>query len=100
MLSLELCLLGRFEIRKNGTTITPPGRKGRALLTFLAMPPGRPRSRSELASMLWSTSDVRQARDSLRQAVLRLRRSFGSSAALPLLANRETLMLVADGALV
>jgi DNA-binding SARP family transcriptional activator len=100
MLSLELRLLGRIEVRAGGKTIALPGRKERALLTFLAMRAGRPHWRSELASLLWSTSDERQARDSLRQAILRLRKPFAPSHALPLVADRETLMFVGDAATV
>ena len=62
MSALEVRLLGRFEIRNDGTTIRLPGRKERALLTFLAMSAGQSHSRSELASLLWGASGERQAR--------------------------------------
>ncbi len=51
----------------------PSGRKDRALLGFLALSPGVTYSRERPAALLWSDSGERQARDSLKQALLRLR---------------------------
>ena len=53
-----------------------PGRKERALLALLAMPPGEPRSRDRLCGLLWGDRGDKQAHDSLKQAVHRLRSSF------------------------
>src|SRR5215813_1577229 len=74
MTSLELVLLGGFQARAAGQVIDVSGRKERALLAILAMPPGEPRTREKLASLLWSDRSEKQARDSLKQALLRLRK--------------------------
>jgi TolB-like protein/Flp pilus assembly protein TadD len=96
MASLELALLGGFQARAAGQVIDVPGRKERALLAILAMVPGELRSREKLAALLWSDRAEKQARDSLKQAILRLRKSFDSVHPLPLIADREFLSL--DGA--
>jgi TolB-like protein len=93
MTSLELLLLGGFQARSRGQTIDVSGRKERALLAVLGMPPGEPRSRDKLAALLWSERGDKQARDSLKQAVLRLRKSFGSLHPLPMLTDRMSLTL-------
>ena len=93
MACLELVLFGGFQARAAGQPIDVPGRKERALLAILAMPPGEPRSRDKLAGLLWSDRADKQAHDSLKQAVLRLRKSFGSLHPLPVLADRDSLTL-------
>jgi DNA-binding SARP family transcriptional activator len=69
------------------------GRKERALLAVLAMPPGQPRSRAKIASLLWSDRGDKQAHDSLKQAVLRLRKAFGCQHPLPVVTDRASLTL-------
>src|SRR5262245_36703117 len=93
MTSLELVLLGGFQARADGRAVEVPGRKERALLALLAMPPGEPRSRDKLCGLLWSDRADKQAHDSLKQAVLRLRKSFDATHPLPLLADRSSLTL-------
>jgi TolB-like protein/Tfp pilus assembly protein PilF len=93
MTSLELVLLGGFQARAAGQPIDVPGRKERALLAFLAMPPGEPRSRGRLCGLLWSDRGDKQAHDSLKQAVLRVRKAFDPVHPLPVLADRASLTL-------
>ena len=93
MTSLELILLGGFQARAAGHAIDVSGRKERALLAVLAMPPGEPRSRDKLAGLLWSDRGDKHARDSLKQAILRLRKSFDVLHPLPILTDRESLTL-------
>jgi TolB-like protein len=57
------------------------------------MPPGEPRSREKLAALLWSDRSDKQARDSLKQALLRLRKSFGSLYPLPMVTDRASVAL-------
>jgi TolB-like protein len=90
---MELALLGGFQARRGEKVIEVPGRKERALLAFLAMPPGAKRSRERLCGLLWGDRGDKQARDSLKQALHRLRRSFDPTFALPVLADRESLTL-------
>jgi DNA-binding SARP family transcriptional activator len=93
MASLELVLFGGIQARAAGHLIDVPGRKERALLSVLAMPPGEPRSREKLASLLWSDRSDKQARDSLKQALFRLRKSFGSLCPLPMVTDRASVTL-------
>src|SRR6516225_654811 len=93
MKSLELILFGGFQARAAGQVIDVPGRKERALLAFLAMPPGERRSRDKLCGLLWGDRGDKQARDSLKQAVHRLRSSFDAILPLPIVADREFLSL-------
>src|SRR5262250_3296909 len=93
MKSLELILFGGFQARAAGQVIDVPGRKERALLAFLAMPPGEVRSRDKLCGLLWGDRGDKQAHDSLKQAVHRLRSSFNSVLPLPVVADRGSLFL-------
>jgi DNA-binding SARP family transcriptional activator/TolB-like protein len=89
---LRLRLLGGLEVRTaDGRDVTPPGKKLRALIACLAMPPGRAWSREQLIELLWSDRDEEHARGSLREALVKLRRSMGEPT--PLQANRETIAL-------
>src|SRR5215470_13203746 len=93
MTDLELVLLGGFQVRVAGRVIDVPGRKERALLAFLALPPGERRSRDRLAGLLWGDRGTKQAADSLRQAILRLRKAFEPVQPLPLLTDRGCVTL-------
>src|SRR5262245_36905971 len=93
MTSLELALLGGFQASAAGHSIDIAGRKERALLAILAMPPGEPRSREKLAGLLWSDRRDKQARDSLKQSLLRLRKSLGSLDPLPMVTDRTSVTL-------
>jgi TolB-like protein len=79
---LRLNLFGRFRAEDSlGKEISIKSRKARALLAYLALPPGKPRSREQLATLLWSDRGDDQARGSLRQALSGLRRDLGDSLA-------------------
>jgi DNA-binding SARP family transcriptional activator len=93
MASLQLVLLGAFQARAAEQDIDVPGRKERALLALLAIPVGEPRSRDKLAGLLWSDRGDSQARDSLKQAVFKLRKSLDCVQPSPLLADREFVSL-------
>jgi TolB-like protein/DNA-binding SARP family transcriptional activator len=90
---LTLRLLGGLEVRTaDGRDVTPPGRKIRALLACLALPSGGagwPRER--LVGLLWGDRDEEQARGSLREALVKLRRYMGEPS--PLQASREAIAL-------
>ena len=93
MASLQLVLLGGFQASAAGRQIDVPGRKERALLAFLAIPAGKSRSRDKLAGLLWSDRGDSQARESLKQAVFKLRRLLDRAQPSPLLADREFVTL-------
>src|SRR5262245_55823164 len=96
MTSLQLVLLGGFHASAAGQQIDVPGRKERALLAFLAIPAGELRSRDKLAGLLWGDRGDSQARESLKQAIFKLRRSLDCLQPSPLLADREFVILHGD----
>ena len=73
---LVVTLLGRVRLGSASGDITPTARKDVALLAFLASVPGQTQRRSRLAAMLWPESEDARARESLKQALLRLKRSL------------------------
>lgn len=78
--ALAFSLLGRFELRLDGRELRSLPRKARALLAYLAMQEGKPVPREALADLLWTDRGVEQARHSLRQTLLVLRRELGAKA--------------------
>ena len=84
-------VLGGFElIGAGGDNLTLSGRKLRALVALLALPPALGWSRERLTAVLWGDREEELARGSLRQALAELRRLLGDSA---LLADRDTVAL-------
>ncbi|MDX1424561.1 MAG: hypothetical protein R3322_15555, partial [Kiloniellales bacterium] len=70
MATLRISLLGGFEAQLgSGRTLVLKGRKTQALLAYLALAPGRRRTRDELSALLWSDRGEAQARSSLRQSL-------------------------------
>lgn len=81
--SFHLDLLGGFRLTDaEGSSITPASRKAQVLIAYLAQRPGQPISRGKLSSMLWSGVGDHEARHSLRQCLLVLRKAFDVSALL------------------
>jgi DNA-binding SARP family transcriptional activator len=79
---LRLQVFGRFRVEDDqGNEIPIKSRKARALLAYLASPPGKPRSRDAITALLWSDRGDEQARGSLRQALSSLRHDLGDDAA-------------------
>ena len=75
---LTLALLGGFQGRLDASApLIVPTRKTQALLTFLAIPPGRRHPRDKLAALLWGGMAEPQARRGLRQALFMLRKAVG-----------------------
>lgn len=92
-MALRITLLGAFGISDgDGTPIPIGARKQRALLAYLAVPPGRARSRTELAGLLWGRRDDAHARHSLNQALTGIRAALGPHGA-ALLSQTETVSL-------
>ena len=78
---LRLSLFGRFRAADAvGNEISIKSKKARALLAYLALPPGKERSREEVMALLWSERGDEQARSSLRQALSGLRKELGEIA--------------------
>ncbi len=77
---LELRLAGRLRLtRRDGTDLTPTGRKAQGLLALLAVSPDYHRPRIWLQDKLWSTQPGDLGANSLRQELARLRRILGES---------------------
>lgn len=90
---LNLALLGGFQGRLGAAApLRLPTRKTKALLAFLALPPGRSHPREKLASLLWGGMREPQARRGLRQSLFTLRRAVGVSPG-ALLIDGETVAL-------
>ena len=97
MANLKLTLLGGFEMRRaTGEVVEILGQKDRALLAFLAMAPADTHPRERLAGMLWSEHGDRQARDSLKQTLGRLRRCLETADHGALRADRQSIGLDRD----
>ena len=91
---LRLSLFGRFRAADAlGDEIAIKSKKARALLAYLALPPGKERSREELMALLWSERGDEQARSSLRQALSGLRKELGKRAVEALKVTDEWLSL-------
>ena len=94
MANLDVRLLGGFEARfDSGQKIALSTRKAEALLAYLALAPGRARSRDQLAGLLWSDRAEAQAKSSLRQALTALRRGLQENGSLVLATEGESVKL-------
>jgi TolB-like protein/DNA-binding SARP family transcriptional activator/Tfp pilus assembly protein PilF len=74
---------GRFTAARNEAdpqSIPISARKGRAILSFLAMQPGYSASRAQLATLLWGDRSDALARQDLRQCLATLRRELATAA--------------------
>jgi TolB-like protein len=91
---LRLSIFGRFRAADAlGNEIPIKSKKARALLAYLALPPGKERSREEVMALLWSERGDEQARSSLRQALSGLRKELGEGAVGALKVTDEWLAL-------
>ncbi len=71
---LTITLLTGFSLTLSTHELPINARKDRALCAYLANTPGKPYRRNQLAALLWSDSEDSRARDSLKKALLRLRK--------------------------
>ncbi|MCP4421785.1 MAG: SARP family transcriptional regulator, partial [Chloroflexi bacterium] len=89
-------LLGEFAVRLDNTPVTNfYSDKVRALLAYLVVEDAQAQSRAKLAGLLWPEYPEKQARQSLRQALLHLRKALNDTKADPpqILADRQTVQL-------
>lgn len=77
---MSLRLLGPLAVSVDGAARPLPGRKAQAVLVYLARRPGEEVARETLCGLLWGDSDEAQARASLRQALVGLRKCLGAAA--------------------
>lgn len=98
---LRLKIFGRFRAEDDlGKEVPIKSKKARALLAYLALPPGKPRSREQLTALLWSDRGDDQARASLRQSLSALRRDLGDGPAKALCIIDDAVSLDPDEVLV
>jgi DNA-binding SARP family transcriptional activator len=71
----RVCLLGGFRI-ENGQRVRLTGKRGAAIIAYLARSPGMTAPRERLADLLWSESDSDHSRNSLRQTLSVLRQDL------------------------
>jgi DNA-binding SARP family transcriptional activator len=93
MTQLSLQLFGGFQLRRDVRRLAVPARKAQALLAYLALPAGRLGRRDTLTALLWGGVPDRQARQSLRQTVSRLRKVFRGARSAGLVVEGETVSL-------
>ena len=94
MPQLSVNLLGEFAVRLDNKPVTNfYSDKVRALLAYLTVEHGQAHSRSKLAGLLWPNYPEKQARQSLRQVLMHLRKALHDTKSDPplILANRHTI---------
>ena len=80
-MTLSIGLLGSLVIECDDRRLGKFPKKARALLAYLAAQEGRTVTRERLADLLWPYQGSDQARHSLRNCLLELRKGLGSGAA-------------------
>ena len=74
---LEVRLLGQFDLRRDGQTLALPSRAAQSLLAYLVLYPGLTHRREQLAGLLAPNVEEAAARNTLRHALWRVRKSLG-----------------------
>lgn len=74
---LEIRLLGQFDLRRSGETLSLPSRPAQSLLAFLVLNTGVGYRREYLAGLLAPDAQEEGARNKLRHALWRIRKSLG-----------------------
>jgi len=90
---LSLRLLGGFLLHAEARPRPLPVRKAQAVLAYLALRAGRAHPRDALTDLLWSDAAGKQARQSLRQIMVRLRRTLAGAHRAALLTQGDTVTL-------
>ena len=73
---LEVRLLGRFEVSRDGKTIAITSRPAQSLFAYLILNAGTSHRREKLAGLLWPDSLEETARENLRHALWRMRKAL------------------------
>ena len=88
----KISLFGSFHIeRESGGPLWLTGKRGPAIIAYLARCPGMAATRERLADLLWSDSDSEHSRNSLRQTLSVLRRDL-SRAGVDIIHSRKELI--------
>ncbi|HKM72376.1 MAG TPA: winged helix-turn-helix domain-containing protein, partial [Stellaceae bacterium] len=86
-MALSINILGSLVIESDDCRLGKVPKKARALLGYLAAHGGQAISRERLADLLWPYQGSEQARHSLRNCLLELRKALGPSGARYLVAD-------------
>lgn len=73
---LKVCLLGAFEIEYDEYVVEIPERLAQSLFAYLILNSGTYHRREKLAAMLWPDSPDVKARENLRHALWRVRKTL------------------------
>ena len=94
---MRVRLLGKFAVTTSEREpVAIAAKKHKALLAYLCVNAGKAQTRERLADLLWGSSFEEQARQSLRQAITKLRNSLGDETKNLLRVDADTLMVNAD----
>jgi len=93
MARLSLRLFGGFLLRADARGRAVPARKAQAMLAYLAVRAGRAHARETLTGLLWSDAAEAQARQSLRQTLVQVRRALAGGARRCLVTQGDTVTL-------
>lgn len=92
---LSLTLFAGFGLHDpSGASVRLPTRNAKSLLAFLAVQPGQPQSREKLMALLWSERSDKQARHSLNQTLVHLRKAVPETGGRILDSDRESITCV------
>src|SRR5260370_35318696 len=86
-MTLSISILGPLVIESGDCRLGKVPKKARALLAFLAAQLGQPVTRERLADLLWPYQGSEQARHSLRNCLLELRKALGRGTGAHLVAD-------------
>src|SRR2546430_14311537 len=75
--AVELGVLGPLQARQDGTAVSIPGAKPRAILTMLGLHGGSVVSAETLIELLWGDDPPRTAAKALQTHISSLRRALG-----------------------
>lgn len=73
---LEVRLLGQFSLQRDGKPLEIPSRPAQSLFSYLILNPEVSHRRERLAGLFWPDSLESSARNNLRQALWRIRKSI------------------------
>src|SRR5215469_16079059 len=86
-MTLSISILGPLVIESDNRRLGKVPKKARALLAYLAAQGGQAVSRERLADLLWPYQGSQQARHSLRNCLLELRKALGRNASVHLVTD-------------
>jgi TolB-like protein/Tfp pilus assembly protein PilF len=96
-LPLRATLFGRFRVASaDGDEILITSKRALAVLGLLCLSPGEPIEREQLSELLWRGKFRAQARASLRQTLLELKKSLAGTCSEPLDVTREHVAIRSD----